>query len=146
MARNPRDVCASYYNHWQIFEGFHGTFDTFVDAFLNDVCGYYTPYFKNVLDFWELQKTSENILFIFYEDMKRDLPAVIRKVSSFLGAPIAEVAVRELASHLSFDKMKSNPSVNKQEWVKASAKSLFTTSTCACSSPPFLVTTFPLFR
>ncbi len=76
--RNPRDVCVSYYNHWRILEGFHGTMDVFVDAFLNDVAGYYTPFLRHARDYWELQKTADNILFIFYEDMKRDLPKVIR--------------------------------------------------------------------
>ncbi len=52
--------------------------DVFVDAFLNDVAGYYTPFLRHARDYWELQKTADNILFIFYEDMKRDLPKVIR--------------------------------------------------------------------
>ncbi len=137
VTRNPRDVCCSYFNHWCIFEGFRrDRFDVFVDAFLNDVCGYYTPFFQNVRGFWELQKTHDNICFIFYEDMKRDLPAVIRRVrlkitfsghccpnpssqvSAFLGKPVKEEDIPKLAAHLSFDQMKSNSAVNKQEWVE----------------------------
>ncbi len=113
-------MCVSYHSHWKIFEHFTGSFDVFLDAFLNDVAGYYTPFFKNVISFWELQKTADNVMFIFYEDMKRDLPSVIRKVSKFLGKPVAEKDMDALCTHLSFDKMKNNAAVNKQEWVDVS--------------------------
>jgi len=83
VARNPRDVCVSFFNHWRILEGFHGDFNTFVDAFLNDTAGYNTPYLSHALEFWKLAKKNDNILFIFYEEMKKDLPSVIRKVSLY---------------------------------------------------------------
>ncbi len=120
MARNPRDVCVSFFNHWKILEGYHGTFDVFVDAFLGDVCGYYTPFLDHVRHYWELQKKEDNVLFIFYEDMKLDLPSVIRKVAAFLKKKLSDAEVSLLASHLSFDKMKNNSSVNKQELVAVS--------------------------
>lgn len=36
VIRDPRDVCISYYHHCRIFkyEDFQGTFDQFVDAFI----------------------------------------------------------------------------------------------------------------
>ena len=60
-----------------------GPFDVFFNAFIEDVAGYYTPFMPHVLGYWE-RRHEENILFITYEEMKRDLPAVIRKVSGFL--------------------------------------------------------------
>lgn len=50
--------------------------------------------------------------------MKRDLPAVIRKVSAFLGKPVKEEDIPALTDHLSFDKMKKNDAVNKHEAVE----------------------------
>ncbi len=120
VARNPRDVCVSFFNHWKILEGFHGDFDIFVDAFLNDVCGYYTPFLQHVLEFWNLSKKESNVLFIFYEDMKRDLAAVIKKIGKFLGKEVSQADLPRLLDHLSFDKMKNNAAVNKQEWIKVS--------------------------
>ncbi len=125
VARNPRDVCVSYFNHWKILEGYHGTFEVFVKAFLDDVCGYYTPFLDHVKDYWELQKTNKNVLFVFYEDMKKDLPSVIRRVSAFLERPVSEDDVSVLASHLSFDRMKNNSSVNKRELVAVSVMSVW---------------------
>ena len=62
----------------------------------------------------------ENVCFITYEEMKNDLASVIRKVSAFLTRPVAEENIPSLVDHLSFDKMKKNKSVNKQEFVDVS--------------------------
>ena len=62
----------------------------------------------------------ENVCFITYEEMKNDLASVIRKVSAFLTHPVAEENIPSLVDHLSFDKMKKNKSVNKQEFVDVS--------------------------
>ena len=60
----------------------------------------------------------DNVCFITYEEMKSDLAAVVRKVSSFLGRPVPEQNIPALVDHLSFDKMKKNAAVNKQEFVE----------------------------
>ena len=60
----------------------------------------------------------ENVCFITYEEMKKDLAAVIGKVSLFLGCHVSEKNIPSLVEHLSFDKMKDNKSVNKEEFVE----------------------------
>ena len=50
--------------------------------------------------------------------MKNDLAGVIRKVGAFLGYPVSEENIPSLVDHLSFDKMKKNKSVNKEEFVE----------------------------
>ena len=60
----------------------------------------------------------ENVCFITYEEMKKDLAAVIGKVSLFLGCYVSEKNIPSLVEHLSFDKMKDNKSVNKEEFVE----------------------------
>ena len=52
--------------------------------------------------------------------MKRDLPAVIRRVASFLDKKMSETQVALLADHLSFKKMKENKAVNKEDFEELS--------------------------
>ena len=44
----------------------------------------------------------------------------IRRVSAFLGKPVAEADIPGLADFLSFDSMKKNPAMNKQSFVDVS--------------------------
>ena len=117
VTRNPRDAVITYFNHFKVLEGYTGSFETFADAFLRDECGYYTPFMQNVKGFWEARQRP-NIMFITYEEMKRDLPSVIRRVSDYLGKPVAEAEMPALADFLSFEKMKNNPAMNKQDSVE----------------------------
>jgi len=118
VSRNPRDVVISLYNHWQVFGFYKGDFDGFFNAFLSGVCGYFCPYIPHIRGFWN-KRSDMNILFITYEDMKRDITSVIRKVSDFLGKTLSEEQIARLSQHLQFDSMKDNPSVNKEEAIKA---------------------------
>ena len=82
----------------------------------------------NFSEYWNMRHL-ENVCFITYEEMKNDLASVIRKVSTFLTRPVAEEKIPSLVDHLSFDKMKQNKSVNKQEFVEVSKilKAMFKT-------------------
>lgn len=52
------------------------------------------------------------MLFLWYEEMKKDLGSVIRKTSSFLKKDFPEEKVTKLVDHLSFDNFKNNDAVN----------------------------------
>ena len=120
MTRNPRDTCLSFLNHFRVLEGYTGSKDLFIDAFLGDVCGYYTPFIGHVLGYWELSKSGyDNVLFLTYEEMKRDLATVVTRVAKFLDKEVPEGdRMAALLEHLSFDKMKKNDAVNKSDMVE----------------------------
>jgi len=121
VTRNPRDAVVSFYNHWRILENFTGSFEVFLSAFLADVCGYYTPFIQHVLDYWE-RKEDLKILFLTYEEMKADLPKVIKRVADYLDKSLTTTEIATLAEHLSFKNMKNNAAVNKEDFVEASKK------------------------
>ena len=70
-----------------------------------------------MLGYWT-RREQPNILFITFEEMKRDLPSVIRQTAEFLDKTLTEEEVERLADHLSFKYMKSNKAVNKEESVR----------------------------
>ncbi|KAF0305470.1 Sulfotransferase 1C4 [Amphibalanus amphitrite] len=70
------------------------------------------PYFPHVLEAWK-QRHNPNLLFLFFEDMKRDLRGTIQKVADFLGKSLTKEQLDGLEFNLHFDSMKKNPWVNK---------------------------------
>ena len=119
VTRNPRDCMVSLFNHIRVINGYSGSFELYADAFLNDECLYWTPFMHNVRSYWD-KREEPNIMFITYEDMKRDLPKVIRNVSLFLGKPVADKDIPALAEFLSFGNMSKNLSLNNQQMVNVS--------------------------
>jgi len=116
VTRNPRDVCVSLHNHFKLLFAYTGSMEDLAEIFLSDDENvYYGPYLSHVLDYWN-QRHLPNILVIKYEEMIEDLSAVMRKVAKFLGKEINEDDLRKCGEYLSFDKMKANPAVNKEEY------------------------------
>jgi len=93
--------------------GYRGTMETFLDAFAcNQIL--YAPYNDHVVDFWKIRYDS-NILFLFYEDMKRNLKQEVKKAMKFLDKNYFEAEIDKLCDHLSFESMKNNPSCNFED-------------------------------
>ncbi|KAH7957512.1 hypothetical protein HPB52_019630 [Rhipicephalus sanguineus] len=86
VARNPWDVCVSFYNmvtDVSIWNFKDGTFEEFVDAFLETDLGY-GSYFDHVGTGYAL-RDEPNVLFITYESIKRDTRGAVLRLSRFLG-------------------------------------------------------------
>ncbi|KAG8223340.1 hypothetical protein J437_LFUL001218, partial [Ladona fulva] len=117
VARNPKDVCVSFF-HQVLRRGvFSGSLEDMADLFLGDNTTM-APFWDHILTFWNHRKDS-NILFITYEDMKKDLPSIVNKVNNFLEKkPLTPESLSKICSHLSFESMKENHSVNYKFWKK----------------------------
>ena len=83
-------------------------------------------------------------MFITFEEMKSDLSAVIDKVSTFLGKSISSTDKPKLVDHLSFDSMKKNAAVNKEDFVKVNLRQFSRLCTVARTGGPHNSRTFYL--
>jgi len=63
----------------------------------------------HVRGWWERSRQADNVLYVFFEDMKKDLPAVIRQVAAFLGvAPLSDDELQQVARKCSFKYMQEH--------------------------------------
>ncbi|KAF0288786.1 Sulfotransferase family cytosolic 1B member 1 [Amphibalanus amphitrite] len=115
VARNPKDACVSYYHHNRLLRGhgYFGDLELFVEHFMNETI-VETPFIEHMIEAWNLRH-HPNMCFLFFEDMKKDLRAQLRKVAAFLGKSYSEEQIDKLASHLHIDNFKKNPYVNMEK-------------------------------
>ncbi|CAG4988484.1 unnamed protein product [Parnassius apollo] len=112
VARDPRDVAVSFYhlNRSMRTQGYVDDFKNYWNFFINDL-HHWTPYFEHLKESWE-KRHHPNMLFLFYEELSKDLPAAIRRVADFLGKTFTTEQLDKLCDHLSIDNFKNNKSVN----------------------------------
>ncbi|KAH6931977.1 hypothetical protein HPB50_002411 [Hyalomma asiaticum] len=86
IARNPWDVCVSFYHMMKnvnIFAFQDGTFEDFVDAFVSGNFGY-GDYFEHVAAGYALREEA-NVFFVTYEELKKNTREVALRLAHFLG-------------------------------------------------------------
>ncbi|XP_049875172.1 luciferin sulfotransferase-like [Pectinophora gossypiella] len=118
VARDPRDVAVSYYHFVKSFPTYEmkADFKSYHDLFINDL-EMYEPFFEHVKEAWH-QRNHPNMLFLFYEELSKDLGAVARRVASFLGKQYTDEQYARLLDHLKFDNFQKNTAVELQKYKK----------------------------
>lgn len=118
IARNPKDVAVSTYYFLlgtPIF-GFQGTWDEFLENFMKgDIPG--GLYFDHVLEWWA-HKDDENLLFLKYEDLKKDLTGHVKIIAEFLGFQFSDQQAKDVAEQCTFQAMKSNSNLGINQLTK----------------------------
>ncbi|CAL5363286.1 unnamed protein product [Camellia sinensis] len=116
ITRNPKDTMVSM---WHFFNSvrtpeqgpypFDKAFESFCDGLYP-----FGPFFDHVLEYWEASlKKSDKILFLRYEEIKRDPKGLVKRLASFLGRPfVNEEEVEKALWRCSLDRLK-NLEVNK---------------------------------
>ncbi|KAF2893634.1 hypothetical protein ILUMI_12535 [Ignelater luminosus] len=115
VIRNPKDTCVSYYHHGTLLMTWRTCLKNFSKVFLAEKC-HYGSYWKHLWSYWNKHHLP-NLLMVRYEDMKSELPSVIKVVAQFLNKELNEHQIQLLCNHLSFQSMKTNPAVNFEERV-----------------------------
>ncbi|XP_070495889.1 sulfotransferase 1C2-like isoform X2 [Chironomus tepperi] len=116
VTRNPKDAAVSWFHHHRHFHQYQGTKADFIEAFSKDLM-FFSPMNRHVLDFWKI-RDEPNILFLFFEDMKRNLEQEVKKTMKFLNKDYSQDQIDKLCTHLSFDSIKDNKTVNKNEELR----------------------------
>lgn len=95
---------------------YKGSKENFIKAFVKDLI-IYSPFNDHVLEFWKIRNES-NVLFLFFEDMKRNLNQEVRKAMKFLGKYYNNEQIDKLCKHLSFESIRKNEMINRNEEMK----------------------------
>ncbi|KAM5272133.1 sulfotransferase 1B1-like [Ctenodactylus gundi] len=112
MARNAKDVAVSFY-HFDLMNKLHplpGTWEEYLQRFMTGNVAY-GSWFTHVKEWWK-KKEEHPILFLFYEDMKKNPKEEIRKIAAFLDKNLSDDVLDRIVHHTSFEVMKDNPLVN----------------------------------
>lgn len=131
VARHPRECCVSFYHHTKLFPAYgfsKGSFDEFFELFVQGETDY-NDYFDHLLSWYE-HRNEPNVLFISYEEMKKDDEAAIFKIADFLGEEYGKL-VREndevmdrIIEFSSFDYMRQGTEKSFKEMLKISSEVL----------------------
>jgi hypothetical protein len=106
VVRDPKDVCVSAY-HFLRAEGMGPmtpSVPNFIKYFLAPSFHFY-PWAAFLDGYWRI-RDRENVLFMTYEEMKKDLPGTVRKIAGFLNIALSEDEVDAVVLHSSFKHMK----------------------------------------
>ena len=126
IGRDGRDVLWSMYNHHAMandafFESLNetpGLIGPKLERVTTDVHTYYKewiardgypfwPFWENVSQWWAIRGLP-NILFVHFENLKRDMPGEIRRIADFLDIEIDESRWPAIVEHCTFEYMKSH--------------------------------------
>ena len=113
VARNPKDVCTSLYYYMQnikLITNFAGTWDDIFELFMADRL-YFGSWFDHVLGWWKHRDTP-NVLFLKYEDMKKDPHGAVNAIAVFIGCDLKPEVVDSITEQTSFEKMRRNDAAN----------------------------------
>ncbi len=112
IARNPKDTAVSLFHHTRAFKVYNytGPWDHFFELFTNGKVES-GDWFDHVLTWWK-HKDDGNILFLKYEDMKRDIRSAVMATAAFIGRDVSSDTIDEIVQHSRFESMKANPATN----------------------------------
>ena len=111
VARNPKDVAVSFYYHTCAFLPYQYSqpWEHFFRLFMNGTVAF-GLWFDHVLEWWK-HRDAENILFLKYEDMKKDHRGAVEKIAKFMGYNLTKEVIDVIVEKSTFESMKVNPSI-----------------------------------
>jgi aryl sulfotransferase len=117
VQRDPRDAAVSMWEHWNnmtlagrlIFRGTPRppkSFETYWSNWIKDGSPFWNPW-EHMVAAWRA-KDLPNVELIHFADMKRDLPAVVKRIAKTAEVDLDRATIDRIVHHASFDYMKEN--------------------------------------
>ncbi|KAM6323412.1 sulfotransferase 6B1-like [Aegotheles albertisi] len=106
LVRNPKDTAVSYYhfyNNMPILPSFT-SWDEYFAAFMNGKVAW-GSYIDQLVE-WNKYINHENIMFISYEELKKDQVLGMKRIADFFGFSLCEEDFLRIAKKTSFQSMK----------------------------------------
>lgn len=126
IARDGRDVVWSMYNHhananhtwYEALNDTPGRVGPPIEPPPADIRQYWRdwmdrdghpfwPFWENIRTWWQIRELP-NVLFVHFNNLKRDTPGEMRRIARFLDIPIDETRWADILEYCSFDWMKKN--------------------------------------
>lgn len=106
MVRDPKDVCVSAYHFLraEVLGPMMPSVENFVHYFLSPSFQF-CPWAEYLDGYWRI-RDRPNVLFMTYEEARKDLPAAVRRIAGLLGIDLTEQEIDAVARQSSFDHMK----------------------------------------
>ncbi|XP_059177399.1 sulfotransferase 6B1-like [Physella acuta] len=110
--RNPKDVAVSHYNHHvrmkNIYCGYDGQFKDWIPLWIKGTIDYGSfVEFHQKWDHAIREFPDHPILFLNYEEMKKDLEGAVRRLATFLEVDLTEEQIQDITRAAEFDFMKA---------------------------------------
>ena len=117
VARNPKDLATSFFHQYHAYHDPDIEWKEFFEYFLAGKVAF-GDYFDHLLSWWA-HKDDGNVLFIKFEDLKRDPVTVITHIATFMGyTNLSPEVIKDIAEKTTFDKMRDSNTVN-YSWSNA---------------------------
>ncbi|RWS29601.1 Amine sulfotransferase-like protein [Leptotrombidium deliense] len=128
VVRNPKDVCVSFHHFCRELFHIHDvhscTFDQFFEEFIKGAVPY-GDYFDHILS-WYKHKNDENVLFLVYEQMKKNHYEAVMRIAKFLSSKEIDYEklltndpnlLKTIVEKTTFDAMKNLPVNDPSEFT-----------------------------
>lgn len=108
VARNPVNCSASCYDWWRELTGpLMCSMEEFLDLFCSDKFTF-SSWPKHVDGYWDMAQNRSNVLFLHFEEMKRNLPDVIKKLAQFMDYDLTDEEFTKILEKTSYAYMSKN--------------------------------------
>ncbi|QSQ22259.1 sulfotransferase domain-containing protein [Pyxidicoccus parkwayensis] len=106
ITRDAKDTFVSCYHHFELARRWRSPFDRFISEMVRGR-GFFMSWYQYMRE-WMPHRSDSNVLWVRYEDMRKDLEGQARRIAAFLGIPVPEERMAAILEKCSFEYMRQH--------------------------------------